>query len=61
MPEPAPRSRLARVLLLAVAGNSIAHYRGWGGPKLDPAMLSAKIAPYYRAMKPPGPLGPPKR
>jgi dienelactone hydrolase len=46
---------IAAFVLLAVAGNSIAHYRGWSVPKLDPVALSAKIAPYYRTMKPPGP------
>jgi dienelactone hydrolase len=46
---------IAAFVLLAVAGNSIAHYRGWGVPKLDPAELSAKLAPYYRPMRPPGP------
>jgi dienelactone hydrolase len=45
----------AAFVLLAVAGNSIAHYRGWSVPKLEPAALSAKLAPYYRPMVPPGP------
>jgi dienelactone hydrolase len=44
----------AAVVLLAVAGNSLAHYRGWAVPKLDPAALSAKLKPYYRTMTPAG-------
>jgi dienelactone hydrolase len=42
-------------LLLAVAVNSLAHYRGWTVPKLDPAALSAKLAPHYRVTAPAGP------
>jgi dienelactone hydrolase len=45
---------VAAIVLLAVAGNSIANYRGWTVPRLEPAALSAKLAPYYRIMKPPG-------
>ena len=41
-------------LLLAVAGNSVAHYRGWSVPRLEAAALSAKLSPYYRVMKPAG-------
>jgi dienelactone hydrolase len=44
----------AAFLLLAVAGNSLAHYRGWTVPKLEPAALSAKLSPYYQIMRPPG-------
>ena len=44
----------AAVLLLMVAGNSLAHYRGWNVPRLEPAALSAKLGPSYRVMKPPG-------
>jgi dienelactone hydrolase len=63
-PVTAQRLRLRHVLaaaaavvalvLLAVAGNSIARYRGWIVQRLDPAALSAKLAPYYRVMKPDG-------
>ena len=45
---------LGALVLLAIAGNSIAQYRGWTVPKLDVAALSAKLAPHYRVMKPPG-------
>jgi dienelactone hydrolase len=45
---------VAMIVLLAVAGNSIANYRGWTVPKLEPAALSAKLAPYYRVLRPPG-------
>jgi dienelactone hydrolase len=45
---------VAALLLLAVAGNSLAHYRGWAVPKLDAAALSQKLAPFYRVMTPPG-------
>jgi dienelactone hydrolase len=45
---------LAAFVVLAVAGNSIAHYRGWSVPKVDPAVLSAMIAPHYRVMTPDG-------
>jgi dienelactone hydrolase len=44
----------AAVVLAAVAGNSIAQYRGWGVARLEPAALSAKLAPYYRVLLPPG-------
>ena len=44
----------AAALLLTVAGNSLGHYRGWNVPRLEPAALSAKLAPHYRTMKPPG-------
>ena len=44
----------AAFVLLAVAGNSLAHYRGWTVPKLEPAALSAKLSPYYRILRPPG-------
>jgi dienelactone hydrolase len=44
----------AAFLLLAVAGNSIANYRGWSVPKLEPEALSAKLRPYYRLIHPPG-------
>ena len=45
---------VAGAVALAVAGNSLALYRGWGVERLDPAALSAKLAPYYRVMRPPG-------
>ena len=35
----------AAALLLTVAGNSLGHYRGWNVPRLEPAALSAKLAP----------------
>jgi dienelactone hydrolase len=40
--------------VLGVALNSIARYGGWTVTRLEPAELSAKLAPYYRVMKPPG-------
>jgi dienelactone hydrolase len=44
----------AAVVALIVAGNSLAKYQGWGVTRLDPAALSAKLAPYYRVTKPAG-------
>ena len=44
----------AAFVLLIVAGNSLAHYRGWTVLKLEPAALSGKISPYYRIMEPVG-------
>lgn len=43
---------LAALLLLAVGGNSLGHYTGATVAELDPAALSAKLAPYYRVTKP---------
>ena len=37
-----------------MAGNSLGRYRGWMVPKLEPAALSAMLAPYYRVSRPPG-------
>ena len=42
------------LVLLAVAGNSLAHYRGWSVHRMAPAELSAKLRPYYRVFRPPG-------
>jgi dienelactone hydrolase len=42
-------------VLLALGGNSVGHYTGWTVPKLEPAALSAKLAPFYRVVKPDGP------
>jgi dienelactone hydrolase len=44
----------AALVLAAVAVNALAQYRGWRVTRLEPAALSAKIAPYYRVMKPAG-------
>lgn len=41
--------------LLAVAGNSLAHYQGWSVHRMTPVELAAKLRPYYRTAKPPGP------
>lgn len=41
-------------VLLAVAGNSLAHYRGWSVHRMAPTELAAKLRPYYRIAKPPG-------
>jgi dienelactone hydrolase len=46
---------VAASVLLAIAGNSLARYQGWTVPRLEPAPLSAKLSPYYRAMRPAGP------
>ena len=35
----------AVLVLLAVGGNSLAHYRGWSVHRMEPAALSAKLAP----------------
>lgn len=40
--------------VLAVAGNSLAHYQGWNVHRMAPAELSALLRPYYRVAKPPG-------
>ncbi len=45
---------VAGAVALAVAGNSLALYRGWAVERLEPAALSAKLAPYYRVMRPAG-------
>jgi dienelactone hydrolase len=42
------------LLLLIVAGNSLARYRGWTVPKLEAGALSEKLSPYYRIMTPAG-------
>ena len=44
----------AGLVLGAVALNTLAHYEGWGVPRLAPEALSAKLAPFYRVMKPEG-------
>ena len=41
-------------LLLAIGGNSIGRYTGWTVPRLEPAALSAKLAPWYRVTRPDG-------
>jgi dienelactone hydrolase len=41
-------------ILLAVAGNSLAHYQGWSVHRMAPADLAAKLRPYYRLTKPEG-------
>ena len=46
--------RLRRGWLLAVAGNSVAHYTGWVVERMPAAALSAKLSPYYRVLKPQG-------
>jgi dienelactone hydrolase len=45
---------VAGLMLAALAVNSLAQYRGWGVARLAPAELSAKLAPHYRVMTPPG-------
>jgi dienelactone hydrolase len=45
----------AAALLLALGGNSLGRYTGWTVPRLEPAALSAKLAPYYRVTRPDGP------
>ena len=45
----------AAALLLALGGNSIGRYTGWTVPRLEPADLSAKLAPFYRVTRPDGP------
>jgi len=44
----------AAFVLLAVGGNSLAHYRGWSVHRMEPAALSAKLRPYYRIARPAG-------
>jgi dienelactone hydrolase len=46
---------LAAALLLAIGGNSLGRYTGWTVPRLEPAALSAKLAPFYRVTTPDGP------
>ena len=46
---------LLAFVVLAVAGNSLAHYQGWSVHRMAPAELAAKLRPYYRIAKPPGP------
>ncbi len=41
-------------VVLAVAGNSLAHYQGWGVHRMQPEALAAKLRPYYRIAKPAG-------
>lgn len=41
-------------VVLAVAGNSLAHYQGWSVHRMAPSELSAKLRPYYRVHKPAG-------
>ncbi len=45
---------VAAAVLLVAGGNVLSRFRGWTVEKLDPAALSAKIAPFYRVMTPPG-------
>jgi dienelactone hydrolase len=45
---------LAAFLLLAVAGNSLAHYQGWSVHRMAPEALAAKLRPWYRVTKPEG-------
>ncbi len=45
---------VAGVVLAAVALNALAHYEGWGIPRLAPEALSAKLSPWYRVLKPAG-------
>jgi dienelactone hydrolase len=39
---------------LGVGGNVLSRFRGWTVETLDPAALSAKLAPYYQVTTPPG-------
>ena len=43
------------VAALALGGNTLARYQGWSVERLPPAVLSAKLAPFYRVLTPPGP------
>ena len=49
-----PGSAAAGLLLAAVAGNVLTHYRGWSVKRLEPDALSAMLAPAYRVLKPAG-------
>jgi dienelactone hydrolase len=42
------------VWLIGIAGNSLAHYLGWGVERLPAATLSDRLAPHYRITKPAG-------
>ena len=40
------------IAALALGGNTLARYQGWTVERLPPAVLSAKLAPFYRVLKP---------
>jgi dienelactone hydrolase len=44
----------AGLVVAAVAGNVLTHYRGWAVKRLEPDALSAMLAPAYRVLKPSG-------
>jgi dienelactone hydrolase len=46
---------LALALMAGAGGNALFRYRGWSVERLDPAALSALLAPAYRIVRPEGP------
>lgn len=46
---------LVALVALALGSNTLARYRGWTVERLPAAELSARLAPFYRVARPPGP------
>jgi dienelactone hydrolase len=44
----------AALVALLVGGNVAGRYTGWTVPRMEPAALSAKLAPFYRVTRPDG-------